>query len=73
MRRLLGYLLLFLALTSCLPGVAFLLFSFAIGANIRIAEPPLLIIGGILVTVMMFWGAKALLSSERVQSRAFTD
>jgi hypothetical protein len=63
MRRLAGYLLLLLALASFLPGAAFLLFGFAIG--LRITEPPLLFIGGIVVTVVMFWGARVLLSPEQ--------
>jgi hypothetical protein len=65
MRRLAGYLLLLLALASFLPGAAFLLFGFAIGLDVRITEPPLLFIGGIVVTVVMFWGARVLLSPEQ--------
>lgn len=65
MRRLAGYLLLLLALASFLPGAAFLLFGFAIGLDVRITEPPLLFIGGIVVTVLMFRGARVLLSPEQ--------
>jgi hypothetical protein len=64
-RRLAGYLLLLLALASLLPGAAFLLFGFAIGLDVRITEPPLLFIAGIIVTVLMFWGARVLLSPQR--------
>ncbi len=60
MRRLAGSLLLLLALASFLPGAAFVLFGFAIGLDVRITEPPLLFIGGIVVTVVMFWGARVL-------------
>jgi hypothetical protein len=65
MRRLAGYLLLLLALASSLPGAAFLLFSFAIGLNVRITEPPLVFIVGIVVIVLMLWGARVLLSQEQ--------
>jgi hypothetical protein len=73
MRRLAGYLLLLLALGSSLPGAAFLLFSLAIGLNVRINEPPLLFIGGIVVTVLMFWGPRVLLSPEQPHRKAATD
>jgi hypothetical protein len=65
MRRLAGYVLLLLALASFLPGAVFLVFGFAIGLDVRITEPPLLFIGGIVVTALMFWGARALLSPEQ--------
>ena len=64
MRRLAGYVFLLAALGSFLPGAAFLLFSFAIGADVRITEPLLLFIGGTIVKVLMFWGAWVLLSPK---------
>jgi hypothetical protein len=71
MRRLTAYLLLFLALGSSLPGIAFLLFSFAIGLDVRITEPPLVFIG-VAMTVLMFWRAHRLLSPQP-QRRSVTD
>ena len=66
MRRLAGYLLLFLALASSLPYAAILLLSFGIGLQGgRITEPLPLFIGGIVMTVLMFWGARVLLSQEQ--------
>lgn len=56
--------LLLTALGSSLPGVAFLLFSAAIGADIRITEPLPLFIAGIIVKALMFWGAWVLLFSK---------
>jgi hypothetical protein len=72
MRRLTGYLLLFLALGSSLPGIAFLLFGLAIGLDVRITEPPLVLIGGVAMTVLMFWGAQRLLSPQP-QGHSVTD
>ena len=63
MRTLTGYLLLVLALAS-LVGPALLLLGIAIGLNVRITEPPLLFVGGLLITALSFWGAKVLLSPE---------
>jgi hypothetical protein len=67
-----GYLLLFLALGSWFPGIAFLLFSFAVGLDVRITEPPLVFIGGVVMTVLMFVGAHLLLSPQP-QGRLVTD
>jgi len=73
MRKLAGYILLLLALGSFLPGAAFLLLGLAVGLNVRITEPPLIFIAGIAVTVLMFWGAKVLLSPGQLHRKSSTD
>ena len=71
-RKLAGYALLVLALASLLPATAFLLFSIAIGLSVQISEPPLLFIGGVVATVVMFWGARVLLSPQQPQRQTTT-
>jgi hypothetical protein len=48
-----------------LVGPAFLVLSWAAGLSVRINEPPLLFLLGLLFPVALLWGAKVQLAGNR--------
>jgi hypothetical protein len=59
-----GYMFLTLAVVS-LVGPVFALFSSGIGLDVQITGPPIVVVGGVVLTVFLFVGANRLLASTR--------
>ena len=62
-RRVIGYVMLLAGLLA-LAGPAFLVLLWAAGLSVRVDEPPMLFVIGLLLPVALLWGARTQLQRQ---------